>query len=978
MTVKRSRSRIFLPTFLLALGGLAAACSSSSDDTNPVTPPAGDAGVDAPGEGGSESDAGDAGATGDAGDAGPTLAAIPVASTVTASTLGAPVDVVRDEWGIPHIYGASLPDVAYAQGWVTAHDRWAQMDIIRHNADGTLAELFGGLYASTFDGDVRMRAQHLRTTAAATWTALQASTAPDDVLSRNVLTAYAAGVNAFLVDLKAGKYALPSAFTFFYSAAAAKPWTEVDSLLMGNFQAFSLAFDADSEIQNSAIDEAAKAIFPAADLDPGKAGRAGIAADLSILSPVDPTYTIAGWTGMNGDTSTASAPARDGNLRALLGADARAVRDLGNDHTLHASRGSNNWIVGPQLSKTGHTIVANDTHLSLTNPAVFHLVHLVSTGKDDAVDAMGVAFPGIPAVILGMTEHTAWGATVNNIDVTDVYAETITTCSGSSDPCVSFNGSQVPLTKRVEGFDFGVGGMTTSHVDVTMYDVPHHGPIVLRPLATHDGVEPLGTTELSIKYTGHQPAPLFAAVIGLVRAKSVTDAKAALDASFKYGGQNWVIGDDQGNFGWTETIRVPRRASGHAPWKVLPGDGSAEWGVDLDPKYIPHAWNPSKGFLATANADPIGVTDDGDPFFGEPSVDGAPLYLGWDYDPGTRVGRITKRLTAATANGGKVGLDDMQSIQADDVSEWAEKLAPAMVDAEQALVDEIAAPGTHTELTDMVKAASADAKAILPALQANLAAWKFAMPSGAPETTPSAQDLADSQAALVWGEWVSHFVHGTLDDELAALNVGLWDQFSMKTVVRACTEPAKLATGLAPTGDPWLFDDLGTSGVVESKRVIAAKALLAAVDGIVQQLGTKDPSKWTWGQAHVLALNFFAPLDPLRVPLATDPKYGKGFPRHGGIGTVDVGDYGLSTTDFSYSEGPAIRFVCDLDPSGPKARNALPGGEIFDPASPHYVDQLELWRQNKTFDLAFQLGDVVASATKEQAKNGAAHTQFKP
>lgn len=964
-----------LALLLVAFVGaaVATACSSSDEETSPTpsggTPDAGaDVEADAPVESGDEADASSA----------TTIDSVPLQTTLNVASLSAPVDVVRDEWGIPHIYGASLPDVAYAQGYVTARDRLPQMDIIRHNADGSLTEIVGGLYASVFDSDVKMRAHHLRSTAQKTWDALQASTAADDVLARRVLTSYAAGVNAVIDEFKQGKYAVPAAFALIYGPESVKPWTEVDSLLMGNFQAFSLAFDAASEIQNTRLKTAAATAFPSDDVDPRKAARAKIAEDLGILAPIDPTYTIDGWTGMGGDTSTAMAPAaRDGNFRALLDADALAVRDVGNDHMLHPSRGSNNWIVGPQLSKTGHTLVANDTHLSLTNPAVFHLVHLVSTGKDDAVDAMGVAFPGIPAVILGMNQHVAWGATVNNVDVTDVYAEEIAPCAGSSDPCVMFQGNEVPLVPRVEHFSFAVKGIPSGSVDVTMYDVPHHGPILPRPTAAHDGIDPLGSSELSVRYTGHEPAPLFGAVIGLVRAKTVEEAKTALDGSFKYGGQNWVIGDDQGNFGWTEVIRVPRRTAGHAPWEVLPGDGSAEWTTDLDPKYIPHAWNPAKGFLATANADPIGVTDDGDPFFGEPVVGDAPLYLGWNYDPGTRVGRITKRLQAATANGAKVGIDDMQSIQADDVSEWGEKLAPTLIDAATALAAELAQPGTHPELASVVQAAGADAKAIAPALPAILSAWTHASPSGAAETNPTAADVTDSQAMMVFAAWASQFSHATLDDEIAALGVGASDDFVLKMLVRACTAPAELKTGVSDvSGDAVLFDDLGTEAI-EGKREIAAKALVAAIDVLVGAAGD-DVTKWRWGQVHTLALEFLAPLDPLRVPLRDDPQYGAGFPRHGGIGTVDVGDHGLSKTDFSYDSGPAIRFVCELDPKGPKARNVLPGGEIFDTESPHYRDQMELWRKNQAIDLAFQTADVVKSAHAEYVKNKLGRVRFAP
>ena len=161
----------------------------------------------------------------------------------------------------------------------------------------------------------------------------------------------------------------------------------------------------------------------------------------------------------------------------------------------------------------------------------------------------------------------------------------------------------VMLKPRVEQFGVGSGGKITSTVNITYYDDPNHGPLIPRPNATHDGIEPLGATELSVKYTGYTPAQLVRYVFGLDRAASMKDMLAALDQDFEYGGQNWVIGDDQGNFGWSQYVQVPRRSSATIlPWKILPGDGTDEWVGFLDPKYIPHAYNPAVGFLATANA----------------------------------------------------------------------------------------------------------------------------------------------------------------------------------------------------------------------------------------------------------------------------------------------------------------------------------------------------------------------------------------
>src|SRR4051812_19273307 len=85
-------------------------------------------------------------------------------SDVLKKDVAAPVDVVRDEMGVPHIYGESLSDVAYAQGWVQAQDRLVQLDLARHLAEGRLAEIAGELSESIIDQDIQMRMHHLGAT----------------------------------------------------------------------------------------------------------------------------------------------------------------------------------------------------------------------------------------------------------------------------------------------------------------------------------------------------------------------------------------------------------------------------------------------------------------------------------------------------------------------------------------------------------------------------------------------------------------------------------------------------------------------------------------------------------------------------------------------------------------------------------------------------------------------------------------------
>jgi penicillin amidase len=974
-----------LAGFSLAALGIVSLCVGACSDETVPYPGAVDAGRDAAGvESGSDASR-DASAVETASDASTRVdaanspvASIPATEQLQAPSLSAPVDVVRDQWGIPHIYGETLPDVLFGEGYVMARDRFVQMDLARHQASGTIAELAGTLSPDAVDGDIAIRAHHLRSTAQKAFDALKASTDARDQAIVLGVAQFSAGVNAYLDQVRAGQFAAPADVTIIDDFTKAAPWSELDSLTLGELEAFDLSFDADSEITASLVQSKAALIFDQA-TDPSLLARRGMGADLEILAPLDPTYTIPGWTGMNGDGSTAaSSRGDDGNMYALLEADRHAVMGLGNDHLVHPSRGSNNWVVGPALSQSGHALIANDTHLPLGNPSTFYLVHLSARSGAVPLNVMGAAFPGIPGIILGMNDHVAWGATVSLIDVTDVYRETIVTCDDGVSPCVVFQGAKVALLPRQETFSVGAFGAIDKTVTVTLYDVPHHGPIIPRVTASHDGIEPLGTSELSIRYTGHEPGQLFRAALGLCTSGTMQDAVAALDRDFKYGGQNWALADDQGNFGWTEIERVPRRSAASAPWRVLPGDGSAEWGPDMDPKYIPHAYNPAAGFLATANNDPIGVTDDGDPFFDEPIVDGAPLYLGARYDFGSRIGRITKRLTGITGAGNKLTIDDMQSVQADTITEVGQALAPTLMDAAGTLAAEIATPGVHPELSALAAGASVNVKAILPPILPLLAAWTFDTPSAMPEDVPTPAQIADSRAALLSAAWIAQFYDAALGDEIA--KIGSLDQsFGVKLLIRAATHPELLKTAIDPvTHDPVIFDDLATPQI-ESKRQIAARALVATIDALAARLGP-DATAWRWGQVHTLTLEFAVSLlQSLQIPPPNEAMHVNGFPRHGDVGTVDVGGEAISKTDFTYSNGPAIRFVCELDPVlGPRGRNALPGGETFDPASPHYRDQLELWRQNKTFDLPFRPAEVLAGADLELTKNHVGRLRISP
>ncbi|HEU4536421.1 MAG TPA: penicillin acylase family protein, partial [Polyangiaceae bacterium] len=710
-------------TLTLALGS---ACDSG-DGADPITlRPGGSSG------------SGGAGGSGGGGSKLPeVLAQVPQQAKVPSAGLSAPVEAVRDEAGVPHIYAETAADAAFAQGYLAANDRFVQMDVFRRNASGTLSEVFG---ASALANDIDIRLHHLRATAEKSWAALQASADPADREIVRVMGAYAAGVNAWIDELKAGQHALPEALALFYTPKFVAPWSEIDSLAIGELQAFGLSFDYDADLLRTLAAEREKAVFANAP-DAARRDREGFVSDLTDFRPLSPVYTVSGWGEVGGearpDAPGARRPALAPPLRApepdqglidLIGRVRPAAGGL--PAFGPGERGSNNWVVSGALSKSGHVMVANDTHLSLTNPSLFYLVHLNAL---DGLDVMGVQFPGIPFVILGFNQRVAWGATVSQVDVTDLYDEAVSSCAADAAKlCVAFKGGEVPVVTREESFVVSVANDPSGAITrkVNFYDVPHHGPILPTLVDGPGGptTAPPQGRALSVRYTGYEGYPIFRAVNAVVRAKNVAESVAAIEQHFAYGRQNWVFGDVEGNIGWTQASRLPRRPADSKPWLVLPGDGSAEWQGVIDPKKIPHAINPAKGYLVTANADPLGLTATNEPM-AQPAADGYPLYIGSDYDPGTRVSRITARITEATAGGGKLDPEAMASIQADAITEFGAALRPHFVAAAEALAAHVADPAANPELAGVVSP-RADVRGFYAAAAKLVKDWSLDTPSG--------------------------------------------------------------------------------------------------------------------------------------------------------------------------------------------------------------------------------------------------------
>ncbi len=876
-------------------------------------------------------------ACGDDGPSGP-YDDLPVDERISGTGVDSPIDVVRDIHGVPHVRARSIGDLAYGQGYVMASDRIQQMDLFRHFASGRISELFGALDPGQIDGDLDMRMHRFEANAQASWEQIEASSDPADQELAVFLQRFSDGVNRYLEELRDGDRALDPVVLTFFDPARTRDWTPVDSLVIGRLQAYSLSYST-LELDFTDIYERAIAEFDqSANAD--RLRRAGAYFDLVRLQPIDTTSTTDGFP-----TGAAASPAPRGAARphvppALLARAQHAMTSIASK-LLDTRNGSNNWVVGPDLAGAGTTLLANDPHLQLASPSIFYACHLTMVG-DDPFDVEGITFPGIPGIILGHNQHVAWGATTVNHDVTDFYAEDVHPCAAGGGDCVTFDGGEVELETWDEQIDIGALGTITSTRTVTYERVPHHGPIIPEIL---DGelVPREDGPAISVRYTGHEPTFELAAFQGLWRASTVEEGQAAF-ARFGFGAQNWVLTDDQGHIGWTTQAHVPWRdegcftfdpenpdQGGVAPWWVLPADGSCEWDGYMEAEYLPQEIDPARGFIATANNDPVGASADGNPI-NEGVVGDHRLYVGYaDYDEGYRVGRITRRLEGA-AEDGTLDADTMKSIQADAYSNMGAALTPHLIAAIDALLEEIAASGTHANLTAFAASLDTARRGRITTARDLLDGWTFDTP---------ADESNDSAATVVFNVWAGKLIERLLGDEAAAIGRGAGGWLANATVT-IYEHPDRLHSEIASeTGDPILCDDLGTASTIEDCTLIALQALDQALSFGASEYGS-DPASWRWGELHTLTLGSLLPSDDLSV----GP-----YPRHGDNFSVDASSPGFDT-DFTYDHGPAMRHVTVLGGEQPVTYLAIPGGETMDTRSAHWSDLMDTyWSVNEYFVL---------------------------
>ena len=568
----------------------------------------------------------------------PISAQRPVAS-IQVMGLSQPVEILRDHWGINHIYAQNEADLFFAQGYAAAKDRLFQFEMWRRQATGTVAEILGprearrdlGARLHMFRGDL------------------------DDELNRYhprgkaIVESYVRGVNAYIAETEQNAALLPMEFRML--GITPGRWTP--AVVISRHQA--LAANAGDEVRSMraikaiGIDQTRALIY-------FQGGNPRFELDAAIDPKTFPDNVLELYTAFR--TAIQFKPEdvlpefRGGNpsLSAVALARVEGLPDLAADPagplTLEADPrdiGSNNWVVSGSKTVSTKPIMANDPHRVVAAPSLRYWVHLVAPGWN----VIGGGEPVLPGVSIGHNEHGAWGLTIFGQDAEDLYVYDTNPASANE---YRYKGNWEPM--RVIADTLPVKGAKPEAVELKF---TRHGPVVFEDRANRKAYA------LRAGWMEPGSAPYLASL----RMNQARNWEEFLEACShnQMPSENMVWADRSGTIGWQAAGIQPirRNWSGVLP---VPGDGRYEWDGYLPIMALPSETNPSRGYVATANnyllpeaypyKDLLHVTNWADAF---------------------RASRITEVL----GSGRLFTVPEMARLQNDDLSVVARALAPLLM-----------------------------------------------------------------------------------------------------------------------------------------------------------------------------------------------------------------------------------------------------------------------------------------------------------
>jgi penicillin amidase len=533
-----------------------------------------------------------------------------VEGVVRVHGLKSPVEIIRDQDFVPHIYAVDRLDAYWGLGYAHAQDRLWQMEFQRRTGQGRVSEILG---PRTLTLDRFMRTLGIHRCAPRVWESLPGET-------REIISAYAAGVNAFIQAH--GPSRLGPEFALF--RLRPEPWSVMDVIAMSKLVAWNLGGTYVTELLREDLIEA---------VGPERARQ------------LVPFYFR--------EESRAATAGQEQVGCGLPGDEARSAGRVGAEALIGEGAGSNLWVVGPARSATGGAVLANDPHLQSSAPLMWYLAHLSA----EDLDVIGATVPGLPGVVMGRNRHIAWGITNLNPDVQDLFRERL----DESGSMAEFQGRMEPIDLFEETIKVRKGPDVRLRVRAT-----RHGPLISDVIDAASPEQPLAGRKrardpLALRWTGLScEDQTLHGMLLLNRARGWEEFKEAL-RYYVAPSVNVGYADDAGNIGFHAAGRVPVRSSGDGSVPAEGWSGEGEWVEFIPFEEMPGEINPVTGYVVSTNS--------------SPAPRDYPHLLGRDWVEPYRKRRITELLVATR----RLTVEDHRAIQADTLSMHARDCLPLLL-----------------------------------------------------------------------------------------------------------------------------------------------------------------------------------------------------------------------------------------------------------------------------------------------------------
>ena len=489
------------------------------------------------------------------------------------------IEIIRDERGIPHIYGTNVDDILFAQGYVHAQDRFWQLEFWSHLSTGRLASLIGD---PGIGADLLFRTFGFGRVAQEEYDNLSPEFKQD-------LISYTNGINAYIESRPQNRLSLEHFFLQFlnpdYVVDQYEPYLP---LAWAKMMAYDLNGNFGQEIQNARTYNTLSEEV------------------LNLLTPpypVDHPYVVEEWEGR---ASFASFN-KPNNIQQF--SQSIFIKYVTKDLQTNQSLGSNSWAISGEHTETGAPLLANDPHLSVQLPAIWYEngLHCYPKNTNCQLDVIGFSFAGSPYVVIGHNNDIAWGFTNMGPDVQDLFVEKI---NPSNPNQYEVDGEWRDMDRITEIIE--VAGSEPIVIEVRS---THHGPIVsdrsypvnLNPeedqvsFADEARIELPDNFSVSLSWPALIPGNTFVGIRDFNYAKNWEEFR---DASrlFEVPAQNLLYADVDGNIAYQSPGKLPIRAEGLVGDLPIPGWLSEnDWQGFVPFEELPYTINPSSGYIITAN-----------------------------------------------------------------------------------------------------------------------------------------------------------------------------------------------------------------------------------------------------------------------------------------------------------------------------------------------------------------------------------------